>query len=100
MIQNAIIFLVELPGIRECGGMIIFILSATQLGWDFEEDIGSTFYVIMTLLVTTANMYFIWAIAKGSMHLYAYTHTHKHTHTYIYIYIYIYAFNRCASRPL
>ena len=52
MIQNAIFFLVEFPDIHECGGMTIYLISATKLGRDFEEGTGSIFYVIRTLPAT------------------------------------------------
>ena len=73
MIQNAIFFVVELVDIHECGGMTIYVLSATKLGRDFEERTASIFYVIMTLSATRTNLYSILQISEGSICIYAFS---------------------------
>ena len=70
MIRNPTFFLIDLRDIHECDGMIIYIRFVIKFGQDFEKDIGSTFYVILTFLVMRMNMYFILPIYERSLFVY------------------------------
>ena len=70
MIRNPTFFLIDLRDIHECDGMTIYIRFVIKFGQDFEKDIGSTFYVILTFLVMRMNMYFILPIYERSLFVY------------------------------
>ena len=70
MIRNPTFFLIDLRDIHECDGMTIYIRFVIKFGQDFEKDIGSTFYVILTFPGMRMNMYFILPIYERSLFVY------------------------------